>query len=73
MRSRRRPVYAFADPCQYDHYERDLAQSNDARLIAQTPIGEYTLDNIRLNREELLAFAAASLRSWAGSRCADNY
>ena len=48
--------YAFADPCQYDPYERDLAQSNDARLIAQTPIGEYTLDNIRLNREELLRF-----------------
>jgi hypothetical protein len=45
--------FRFADPCQEDMYVEHLQESTDGSLEAQTACGEYTRDQIRLNRSDL--------------------
>lgn len=43
----------FADPCLEDPYKMHLAEQENGTVLPLTPVGEYTLDHVRLNREAI--------------------
>ncbi|MFN7919047.1 MAG: hypothetical protein U0Q16_03065 [Bryobacteraceae bacterium] len=54
--------FVFADPCQEDPYEVHLAVHDDGTLTPLTPCGLYTLDRLRLNREQLVIYRTRQFR-----------
>ncbi len=54
--------FQFADPCVCDPFIQHFIKQKAGTLSAVTPAGEYTLDNLRLNCEELVRFRTRRAR-----------
>ena len=48
--------FKFADPCEGDPYDEHLTEQPNGYVRAETPAGQYMLDILRLNRDELIRF-----------------